>query len=691
MMLFSGSPPDEATEPLARSIARAGVEVLDRVIRELPTLPARAGRPALAEALTRALEALGGLAQSGIDDTDHLDLLRAAIEALDRARAALAAAEVARASQSVTELRDALAAVFEPTLEQMVERQRTLFARRAPAASASLAAPVEKPTLVPFGVSVGTPRLCHLDRAPLPLVFPLAPRSSRLELDDDLDDDDLDDDAAHDADQQKFPLLTAGEGSLDESEPTLERELFAGAAAEAELPPAEAELRGLGRIARDVIDEIGVLGLLRARSPREPDGPWAIGPASFEERLLKDLDALVALAMPFASSSSPSGEGRLDVLALLLEHTGDGMAPDPARAFARAFTLGSFAGEDTARAAVRSMRRTHPMTHAAQRDALALAPHPGLAAELAKLCADAPPRLARVALEVLQTRREASFEVVAPLLSHPTAAVRAAAARCLSVATPSESGRSLLEAHAQIEEDESTLAATAEGLLILGSPAGLRLARAELEESLALADAYPRAARMDFVRLLAIAGSRADSELLFAALDDDAAVAEALGFHGDAGLVPTLLDALARAAGQPSRAAFGRALARALHRITGLGRAEGNEGKEPIFVVEPPPDPAFWRRRWQEHHERFAAPLKYRFGGSFSPAWTIAEAETDEVSTATRQDILLELAVLSRGASRVEARDWIARQKAEIAILKERFQRAPTYPAGQWLATALGR
>ena len=103
-----------------------------------------------------------------------------------------------------------------------------------------------------------------------------------------------------------------------------------------------------------------------------------------------------------------------------------------------------------------------------------------------------------------------------------------------------------------------------------------------------------------------------------------------------------------------------------------------------MFAVEPPVDPAVWRRLWQQHQEKFAEPRRYRFGAPFSPATTLAEAEASDVSTVARRSVLRELAVLSRGASRLEPHDWVARQRAELGALAERFRQVPAYPTGRW-------
>jgi hypothetical protein len=690
MMQLPEALAEDGLEPAARSVARAGYDVLERVLLDLPRLPARGDRLALIAMLTQVLETLGLFSQKQIGEANYIDSLHQALDTLDRARLALStmelAGDAARPSQSVAEVREALAATLESTIEQIIQQQHVLLMHHAGASVSSGsarqtgAAPMEKPVLVPFKASLGTPRLVGLARPPIPLALLAVPALVATETDDAPEDAEVAgrEDAAENI---SIEALDHEESDIDETESSLEREILAMSDLEADLLPAEAELRGLERLARDVIEEIGTLGLLRA--PDGASGSWGMGPETFEDRLLKNLDALVVLGMPFASAN---GEGRFDVLSQLLTQTGDCIVPDPARAFARAFVLGCFAGDDTARSAVFSLRWSHPITYEAQCDALALAPHPGIAPLLAKLCIDGPPRLVCVALDVLRRRREASFDVAAPLLSHPDAAVRVAAARCLSVVMPAEAALRLLEDHAHVEEDEAALAATAEALVILGSRQGLRVAREQLEDGLVLTEAFPAAARLDLLRLLGIAGGREDGELLLRALGNDLHAARTIGWHGDAGNVPVLLAMLESSAGLTSRVA----LAHALHRITGLGCPADHDGEEQIFAVEPSLDPAYWQRRWQEHKDKFTEPRKYRFGRPFSPVWTIAEAGASESSILTRQEVLLELSILSQGASQVEARDWVARQRTNIADQKVHLRQARVYPEGQWPSTARG-
>lgn len=703
---------DERVVPPAREVARSSREVLERVMLQLSRLPAKVDRGPVVAAMGRTLAALVELVRSEIDDPDHLDLLRGAAEAAGRAHGEMSAAEGssdAGLTKSLAGVFDALSGRVEPTIQLVVSRQEKQFRRRGEA-------PPRKPDLVVFQVCAGAPRLFTFERKPLPLplllrVAPL-PSAARAEEADALEEEAATrDEADGDGDGEAAGELRGAGESLEEgpsggreegqsgageagaSEPadeggTLEREVWDGWDEAGATTPEEAETRALRRLARDAAEDIGSLGLLRVPAAALPGTAWAIGPASFEARLLENLDAFMALAEPYAGAGGPA---RFDPLSPLLDWAGDAMVPDPARAFARAFVLGSVAGEDTAAAAVLSLRQSHTLTYEAQRDALSLAPHPGITPLVERMIAEESPELVRVGLSVLERRRQAAFEVVAPLLSHPAAEVRAAAARCLGAATAPQAARSLLLQHAATEEDDAAVAATAESLLLLGSRRGLDMIRERLGEEAAFPGSLPRAVRADLLRLLAIAGGQSDSDLLSSLLGHDPLAATSLGFFGDAALVPPMLSALAASVGLPSRWAFACALARALHRITGLGRAAAMDPGRPTPLVDPPVSAEFWARAWAEKHETFAARRKYRFGSPFSPLQSVDEADTPELPAVVRRDLLIEIAIASRGQSRVHAEDWVARQKAALAEMREIFRRGlgGSFPDGQWLRTAL--
>lgn len=677
-----GRPPEMGPpEPPARPLARSGREVLERVMLMLSSLPAKVDRGPVVATLGGALAALGQLERSSLDEEDHTERLRAAISAVEKAHGALLQAEAAQSSaglsRSIQEVYDALAPALSQTIDIVVSRQDLQRRRRAPE-------PLPKPKQFVFQSSTGAPRLFSFERPELP---PLVRVGPLFEAARDEEVSDLERDMEGDATGDEL----AGEpaGLLDEPDEaaSLSREVFDGYDDE-DVPEQEAESRALVRLARAAAEEVGTLGLLRA--PSGYDTPWATGIETFEERLLHNMDAWAALAEPYTARD---GERRIDVIKVLLDWAGDGLIPDPMRAFARAFLLGSVAGDDTARAAVTALRQSHPTTYEAQLDALALAPHPAISALVERMLAEESPALIRVGLSLLLRRRQVSFEAVAPFVSHPLAAVRAMAVRCLPFAAPAQAALGLLVAHSEGEEDDAVRAATAESLLVMGSRKGLDLVRAMLGEEAQFAGSLPKPVRDACLLLLALSGGPSDAELLvsLAAAEHAEAAARALGFFGDASLVPWMLDVLAPLWRLPAKAGFCRELCRALHRITGLGRPAGSDPKQSVFLVDPPLDPGFWAAVWQEKKDTFSARRKVRFGSAFSPRWSVDEALTPQVLVSVRRAVLLELLILSRGVSRVHEGDWIAGQIAALGQLKEHFGRSGegAYPDGQWPRGAL--
>ncbi|MFO0588477.1 MAG: hypothetical protein U0441_13095 [Polyangiaceae bacterium] len=687
---------EERAAPPAREPARSSREIVERVILQLSRLPARVDRGPVVAAMGRTLAALAGLVKSEIDDPDHLDLLRSAVAASGEAHGEMLTAEAgtdAGLAKSLAGVHDALAALVEPTIQLVVSRQEKVIRRRAEA-------PPRKPELTVFQSCAGAPRLFTYEREPLSLsafvrVAPL-PGAGRIEEADELEKD-ATNTALDDEDEasESAPRLGdggAGSKTIPDTEPgapagevgSLEQEIWGGDDFEDESEEAR-ELHGLRRLARDTAEEVGSLGMLRSPTPNLPNTPWAIGAASFEARLLENLDALMALAEPYHSGGS---ERRFDPLSALLAWSGDAMVPDPTRAFARAFVLGCVAGEDTAALAVMSLRKSHTLTYEAQRDALSLCPHPGIVPEIERMITEETPALVREGLAILERRRQAAFESVAPLLSHPEASVRAGAARCLGAAAAPQAAGSLLLQHLSSEEDDAVLAAAAESLVVLGSRRGLELARAKLTEEAQFPAALPKGVRADLLRLLGIAGGPSDLDLLLASLGHDPLAATALGFLGDAVAIPAMLQALVESHGNPKRWAFSCALARSLHRITGLGRPALGDPKVPVWMVDPPVDPEFWARVWSEKRDAMGARRKYRFGSLYSPQQTAQEAATPELTVPLRRDVLLELSVASRGQSRAHALDWVARQEQALSEVREHFRKS-AYPEGQFVRTAL--
>lgn len=608
--------------PPARAEAAVAREVVERALVDLQTLSLRAERAAVTDALEQCLLNLARLAQSGLDDPDHLDHLAQAEASVQRACAVLETVDHTTCRRVVAALAAvgaALRACHRASLELIVARQDR-SARAPSAAGAAVAAPV-------FRASVGVP-VVHQARDEV-LTAALRFEPSRLEQ------------------------LT-------------DAEIAAPRATKAELdtPGSAGELAQLRRLARDCLEEIGSLGNLRVRR-----GPhrWSAGFVRFEERLLKTLDALAALGQPVLSVDGE--ELSLDVAGEALAYAADELVPDPTRAFARAFVLSCLAGEEAVRAAVLTLMWSHPLTHAAQRDALSLGSSAAVKPAMRRLCAEGDGRLLSLALDVLRARREATLDAVVPLLEHPDVGVRVGAIRCLPFVPEQAAAAALLRECVEDVEPRVMLAA-AEGLTIRRSRAGLAAVRQHLQAELKRPGTLDPDVRMHAIELLGTAGEASDARMLGDLLQRRPREAEALGWHGHPALVELLIGALERSAGVQGDALFRDGVRRALARITG---------------AEPSVESAAWRAFWAEHGRRFSVVQRYRFGHPYAPSASLDELCADGVPTHTRERCALEVLIVTGGAAKLVVSGWASALFAEVERLRERGREA-THAPGEWLS-----
>ncbi len=623
----SGQGGDHARSPAAR-LCSAARDTVEQALLRLPDLPPRLDRAPLVAAAERALAALAQLGAGDVDEPEHLEHLGIALGALDGLRAAHEGIEGEAASSSQGELLRAERALQQSrpaTIEAVVAVQED---RRRRASSSGALREAE------LHSSRGVPRLHTLPRAALVPALPY--RSSH----------DDDDDAPESAPRPARPSLG----------------------------PATEELCAA---ARQCAEDIGLLSMLRRA---EGDDPWDPGVVRFEQRMLDSLDALASLARPFLLRERDGrwSSNHLDVLAEVERWSADGAIPDPTRAFAAAFVLGCVDGEDAARAAVLLLRKAPPELHAAQAEALILAPSPLIGEAMRRLSTGDDPALARLALDVLHARRDESFAAAAMLLDHPDAGVRCSAARCLGLAAERGPAAALLEQALGPDEDPQVTTAAAASLLLLGAPAGLAFLRKSLREELRFADSLPDPVRFAQLRLLALAGGQADGELLLRSFRGHPEEVRAMGWFGHAGLIEPLLEALERAnqASPEELSPLEIEAARALHRITGAPlvhppRAEEDDAEGGAIVTEA----SAWKAWWAEHKGAFGG-QKYRFGEPFSPLASLVELSSEGVAAAVRADCAFELAVLSGGAAPLlDVHDWTVRQAERLAALQAALPR----------------
>lgn len=554
----------------------------------------------------------------------------AALDALARTDADPAAhlehLAVARASADAARALLAIAGAGEagtPSIERLEAVRRSLGAYESRLLERPLAAPARAPA---EGPPAAVPLRASVGRPSLHRLDrpPLAAPIPRAALDDEDEDDD------------PMEVRAPDEGG-----------------------PSAPWLVQLRRLARDALEEIGALGGLRGA---EGDTPWSPALGRFEQRMLDDLDALASLSL--ASPIEGETDLRLDVAREALAYAEDAFVADPVRPFARAFVLGCIAGEDAARAAVVALRQSHPDTHDAQRSALSLASSPAVDEAMRALAQHDDPALVRLALDVLRARGTATFDLAVVLVGHPDPGVRRRAAACLG---PAPASPALLGRMIDDDADDEVAAAAAESLLILDLGEGIAALRRRLEGS----------AHHGLFRLLAVAGGAHDAGRLAERLERSPDAAEALGWHGHPGHVERLIEALGRSLDEPGQGPFHRATAAALRRITGVSVHPDRGGLAAI------------RAFWGEHRARFepdaASPRRHRLGRPYTPAASLDELGAEGVPGRDRETLALEVAIASRGASRLHVNGWVAAQREEIARLRELCAKLdPPSPGAFW-------
>jgi hypothetical protein len=414
-------------------------------------------------------------------------------------------------------------------------------------------------------------------------------------------------------------------------------------------PGAVLLVEQLRDLAHDCFAEMGELGNLRRAGG---EVLWSPALGRFEDRLLADLDAAVALGRPVLYDGAPVA--LFDVLAEAQAWADDALFADPGRAFARAFLLGCVEGDDAALAAVLALRQSPPETHGAQVSALGLGASPAIARALTPLLLGGDPGLTVAALDVLTLRREGDAVFAAALLAHPDARVRRSAARFAGALREPAAAVPLLAGALHAERDGAVLAEGCASLCRLGSREGLHLARARVEDP-----AFDPPTRRALGRVLAAAGGPHDLAALLRAFADDPApeTALALGLHGHPGAVDPLLRALAAASSSRLR----EAVAAALTRLTGEPADDAAAGALAL---------AAW---WSAHGEALGArddrPRRLRLG----QPWTLA-ASLDELAgpadPAVRELCALELAAATSGSVRLDTSGWVAQQLGALAAAR---------------------
>lgn len=437
--------------------------------------------------------------------------------------------------------------------------------------------------------------------------------------------------------------------------------------------PEEAALRG---IARDALEDVAILGGLR--QPND-DEPWSRTDV-FETRLLANLDALASLDR--AVSGPDLG---IDVPQRALAYGQEAAWADAGRAFARAFVLSCFGAEEAVRAAVEGLRRSHPITHAAQRDALCLAASPRVVPAMERLLWDDDPALVRLAAEVLRFRRAATLPAMLPLLSHPDVGVLSAAARAMGTVEPREAAIAALGGLLGEGVEDRVAVAALESLALLGDPAVLERVSARLAEEEARPGTLSTAGRLGLLRIVAAAGGAEHAGLLVRALARTPAAVTAVGWYGHAAHVEPVLEVLALANEQRSGAAISPTqleidAARALLRITGIYLEDPDEPSGIGLAMRA----SLWRAHFADNPLDLRPDVRWRMGLPYRPAASLAELSDEGTAAHARRWAALELGVLAGRGWAFEPGDWVARQKEQLAAMQARVEGGIGYEAGEW-------
>ena len=441
--------------------------------------------------------------------------------------------------------------------------------------------------------------------------------------------------------------------------------------------PAIDEIEVLRRIARDCLEDIA-----NHRNLRKPNAveSW-LDQAPFEQQLLDNLDAFAAL-----------GGSVLPQVSLF---AAEARAPDPERAFAVALTLGSIAGSDTVGAAVMALKQSAPETHPGWVEGLSLAPNPAVDAAMADLATGSKPALTALALDVLRARGRTPDEVVVLLLDRAEPEIASRVARALATALPRQDAIENLDRICATTPDDEAFLAAIESLLRRGHGPAIDLLRRTI-------DASPSSARSRrALPLLCLVGRPSDLERLLAAADEAPTVRllRGLGRFGHVESLGALLGFL-----HHDDAEVVAAAAEALDRITGAGQRVIVE--EPWEIELPPEaaeagglpvptrrvervatDPAEWSAWVRDNARRLDAKLKTRAGSPFTPTQIVAELEAKETPADRREEAALELALVTGVTSTFSPHDWVARQKRDLAELRERVSATGIAPGG-WAVRA---
>ncbi|MDC0747528.1 hypothetical protein [Polyangium mundeleinium] len=423
---------------------------------------------------------------------------------------------------------------------------------------------------------------------------------------------------------------------------------------------AAGDLAQIRAIARDCFEDIASLGSLRRLYEHEP---W-VDAGPFEQRLLDNLDALVALERPL-DPAAPS----LGLVESLFAYAIEWVVPDFGRTFALAFTLCCLDAETAMRWVVLALRRSHPRTYPAFVDAFALGSNEAIDRTLVELCREDDPAMVEVALEAMVRRGRVDMASAVLLLMRPSPSPGVLdKAIDLAARLPAQAATPLL-ARLLDNADLDTTASAAAALTTLGDARGPKHLRALLQRPRTEDFATLRARRIA-LEALCLLGSPFDRNLLGTEASLDREGLPWLGWHGHPDHVPVLLEGIRRAA---ANGAFDEAdrIGRALERIGGgsaprPGALAGGDFEERL---------AAWLRAFEERR-----PLdnpRMRFGQPWTPSAIVTELSARGTRQGERPILARELALVTRRAAHVDVAGWVVVQERALAAARDALPRQP--------------
>ncbi len=442
--------------------------------------------------------------------------------------------------------------------------------------------------------------------------------------------------------------------------------------------------------ARELFEDVAAMGALRA--PQLGDH-WR-GPLSFEQRMLRDLDAFGALGGP--------------ALAHVEQLVADAPSKDDTIAFAAAMICGCFEGRDTLAALDRCLRfvglEEAPVRDGAAR-ALSLVPHPDLRALLGTWKKDAEPAFRALAFRVLAARgwldREELVlacgdheELVASTVFVPAALLDIPDLAALIEQRKDAKTRELREALAWAN--------------VLGStsyPLDKLRAKLDVEEESELV-----------LVPFALAAEEADAAALVDrfARHPTRTLALALGYAGHPAAIAPLVAVLEREVGPELKTA----VSFALQRLTGAEiyreveipaeKLEPEMPDDPPLPDGPPPlarlvgdrrdrpgrgapdrmtlpsnEPEDWRAFLTEQGPTFEGKQRLRRGKPYTPALSLLELDSYQITPLERQTLHREIVIKTGVALPFDTNDFIATQALRLEALAAPCQRASSHP-GAW-------